>query len=38
MGDCTMTVFVGLDVSLPAVSICVVEANGTVVWEGKTAN
>ena len=31
-----MTVFVGLDVSLRTVSICVVEADGTVVWEGKT--
>ena len=31
-----MAVFVGLDVSLRTVSICVVEADGTVVWEGKT--
>jgi transposase len=30
-----MGVFVGLDVSLRTVSICVVEADGTVVWEGK---
>jgi transposase len=33
-----MTVFVGLDVSLRTVSICVVEADGTIVWEGKTAS
>src|SRR5260370_30253823 len=30
-----MALFVGLDVSLKTVSICVVEADGTVVWEGK---
>ena len=33
-----MTVFVRLDVSLRTVSICVVEADGTVVWEGKTTS
>lgn len=33
-----MAVFVGLDVSLRTVSICVVEADGTVIWEGKTAS
>lgn len=31
-----MALFVGLDVSLRTVSICVVEADGTTVWEGKT--
>jgi transposase len=30
-----MALFVGLDVSLRTTSICVVEANGSVVWEGK---
>jgi hypothetical protein len=30
-----MAVFVGLDVSLRTTSICVVEANGSPVWEGK---
>lgn len=30
-----MALFVGLDVSLRTVSICIVEANGTVVWQGK---
>ena len=30
-----MAMFVGLDVSLRTVSICSVEANGTVVWQGK---
>ncbi|HEY1614191.1 MAG TPA: hypothetical protein VGF97_10915 [Rhizomicrobium sp.] len=30
-----MTLFVGLDVWLRMTSICVVEADGTVVWEGK---
>ena len=30
-----MAMFVGLDVSLRTVSICIVEANGSVVWQGK---
>jgi transposase len=30
-----MALFVGLDVSLRTTSICVVEANGSTVWEGK---
>lgn len=30
-----MTLFVGLDVSLKSTSICVVEANGSPIWEGK---
>jgi transposase len=30
-----MAMFVGLDVSLKMTSICVVEANGATVWEGK---
>jgi hypothetical protein len=30
-----MALFVGLDVSLRTTSICVVEANGSAVWEGK---
>jgi transposase len=30
-----MTLFVGLDVSLKMTSICVVEADGSLVWEGK---
>ncbi len=30
-----MALFVGLDVSLRTTSICVVEADGSVVWEGK---
>jgi len=30
-----MALFVGLDVSLKTVSICIVKADGTVVWEGK---
>lgn len=30
-----MALFVGLDVSLRMTSICVVEADGSVVWEGK---
>lgn len=30
-----MALFVGLDVSLKLASICVVEADGTSVWEGK---
>jgi transposase len=30
-----MALFVGLDVSLKFTSICVVEANGAAVWEGK---
>lgn len=30
-----MALFVGLDVSLGATSICVVEADGSPVWEGK---
>lgn len=30
-----MALFVGLDVSLKTTSICVVEADGAVVWEGK---
>ncbi|MCS3474154.1 hypothetical protein [Bradyrhizobium elkanii] len=31
-----MALFVGLDVSLKTTSICVVEADGSPVWEGKT--
>lgn len=30
-----MALFVGLDVSLKTVSICILKADGTVVWEGK---
>jgi transposase len=30
-----MALFVGLDVSLRFTSICVVEADGSAVWEGK---
>ena len=30
-----MALFVGLDVSLNTTSICIVEANGKLVWEGK---
>ena len=30
-----MALFVGLDVSLKFTSICVVEADGSAVWEGK---
>jgi hypothetical protein len=30
-----MALFVGLDVSLKTVSICIVKADGPVVWEGK---
>ncbi len=30
-----MALYVGLDVSLKTTSICVVEADGAVVWEGK---
>jgi transposase len=30
-----MALFVGLDVSLKTVAICIVKADGTVVWEGK---
>jgi transposase len=30
-----MAIYVGLDVSLKTTSICVVEADGTVIWEGK---
>jgi transposase len=30
-----MALFVGLDVSLKTTSICVVEADGSAVWEGK---
>jgi hypothetical protein len=30
-----MALFVGLDVSLKTVSICIVKADGSVVWEGK---
>ena len=31
-----MNQFVGLDISLNSVSICVIEADGTLVWQGKT--
>jgi hypothetical protein len=30
-----MALFVGLDVSLRTTSICVVEADGSTIWEGK---
>ena len=30
-----MALYVGLDVSLRTVSVCIVEAKGKVVWEGK---
>jgi len=30
-----MAMFVGLDVSLKTTSICIVEADGASVWEGK---
>jgi transposase len=29
--------YVGLDVSLETISICVIHGNGTVVWRGKCA-
>jgi len=31
-----MSVFVGLDVSLDSISICVIDADGELVWRGKT--
>jgi len=31
-----MSVFVGLDVSLNSISICVIDADGELVWRGKT--
>jgi transposase len=34
----TVALFVGLDVSLRTTSICIVEANGKVVWEGKAVS
>jgi transposase len=30
-----MAMYVGLDVSLKSTSICVVEADGSLIWEGK---
>jgi len=33
-----MALFVGLDVSLNTVSICIIKADGSLVWEGKTAS
>ena len=30
-----MALFVGLDVSLRTISVCIVESKGKVVWEGK---
>ena len=30
-----MALYVGLDVSLKTVSICIVKADGSLVWEGK---
>jgi hypothetical protein len=30
-----MVLYVGLDVSLRTISVCIVEAKGKVVWEGK---
>jgi transposase len=33
-----MALFVGLDVSLKTTSICIVQANGKAVWEGKAAS
>jgi hypothetical protein len=30
-----MALFVGLDVSLRTISVCIVEAKGKVVWKGK---
>jgi hypothetical protein len=30
-----MALYVGLDVSLKTISICIIEADGTPVWEGK---
>jgi hypothetical protein len=30
-----MALYVGLDVSLRTISVCIVEAKGKVVWEGK---
>jgi hypothetical protein len=30
-----MALYVGLDVSLKTTSICIVEADGTLLWEGK---
>jgi hypothetical protein len=30
-----MGLFVGLDVSLRTVSVCIVKPDGSVVWEGK---
>lgn len=33
-----MALFVGLDVSLRTTSVCIVEANGKIVWEGRAAS
>ncbi|MEA2897727.1 MAG: hypothetical protein QOJ84_3342 [Bradyrhizobium sp.] len=33
-----MAMFVGLDVSLNTTSVCIVEADGSPVWEGKVEN
>ena len=33
-----MALFVGLDVSLKTTSICIVEGDGKLVWEGKAAS
>jgi transposase len=30
-----MALYVGLDVSLKTTSICIVEADGTLLWKGK---
>lgn len=31
-----MKAFVGLDVSLNSISVCIIDADGTLVWQGKT--
>ena len=33
-----MALFVGLDVSLHTISICIVDGNGKLIWEGKVAS
>src|SRR5262249_17847462 len=36
-GDATMEQYVALDVSLKDISVCIIDSNGEVVFEGKTA-
>ncbi len=33
-----MALFVGLDISLHSISICIVDGNGKLIWEGKVAS